>query len=90
MRGKFSLSNLKELVRLYRVYQEIVPSIEIKLLLEFECMMDALVGYYVHLLNSFVAPSQHLIAVRDRLDYVFGNQRVMGLGGDVEWPPATT
>ena len=33
------------------------------------------------------APAHRLIAVRDRLNDVFGNNRVIGLGHDVEWPP---
>ncbi len=33
------------------------------------------------------APAHRLIAVRDRLIDVFGNNRVIGLGHDVEWPP---
>ena len=30
------------------------------------------------------------IAVRDRFIDVFGNNRVIGLGHDVEWPPRST
>ncbi len=33
------------------------------------------------------APAHRLIAVRDRLIDVFGNNRVIGLSHDVEWPP---
>ena len=33
------------------------------------------------------APAHRLIEVRDRLNRVFGNNRVIGLGHDVEWPP---
>ena len=33
------------------------------------------------------APAHCLIAVRDRLNAVFGNNRVIGLGHNVEWPP---
>ena len=33
------------------------------------------------------APAHRLIAVRDRLNAVFGNNRVIGLGHNVEWPP---
>ena len=33
------------------------------------------------------APAHRLIAVRDRFIDVFGNNRVIGLGHDVEWPP---
>ena len=33
------------------------------------------------------APAHRLIAVRDRLNDVFGNHRIIGLGHDVEWPP---
>ena len=33
------------------------------------------------------APAHRLIAVRDRLIDVFGSNRVIGLGHDVEWPP---
>ena len=33
------------------------------------------------------APAHRLIAVRDRLNAVFGNNRIIGLGHDVEWPP---
>jgi hypothetical protein len=33
------------------------------------------------------APAHRLIAVRDRLNAVFGNNRTIGLGHDVEWPP---
>ena len=32
-------------------------------------------------------PAHHLIEVRDRLNRVFGNNQVIGLGHDVEWPP---
>ena len=32
-------------------------------------------------------PAHRLIAVRDRLIDVFGNNGVIGLGHDVEWPP---
>ena len=33
------------------------------------------------------APAHRLIQVRDRLNEVFGNDRVIGLGHNVEWPP---
>jgi hypothetical protein len=33
------------------------------------------------------APAHRLIQVRDRLNEVFGNNRVVGLDHDVEWPP---
>ena len=33
------------------------------------------------------APAHRLIAVRDHLNDVFGNNRIIGLGHDVEWPP---
>ena len=33
------------------------------------------------------APAHRLIEVRDRLDEIFGNDRLVGLGHDVEWPP---
>ena len=33
------------------------------------------------------APAHRLIEVRDRLNAVFGNNRIIGLGHDVEWPP---
>ena len=33
------------------------------------------------------APAHRLIEVRDRLNRVFGNNRAIGLGHDVEWPP---
>ena len=33
------------------------------------------------------APAHHLIEVRDRFNYVFGNNCIIGLGYDVEWPP---
>ena len=33
------------------------------------------------------APAHRLIEVRDRLNRVFGNNWVIGLGQDVEWPP---
>ena len=33
------------------------------------------------------APAHRLIEVWDRLNRVFGNNRVIGLGHDVEWPP---
>ena len=33
------------------------------------------------------APAHRLIEVRDRLDEGFGNNQVIGLGHDVEWPP---
>ena len=33
------------------------------------------------------APAHRLMQVRDRLNEVFGNNRVVGLGHDVEWPP---
>ena len=32
-------------------------------------------------------PAHRLIKVRDRLNDVFGNNRIIGLGHDVEWPP---
>jgi hypothetical protein len=32
-------------------------------------------------------PAHHLIAVCDRLDDVFGHNRVIGLGHNVEWTP---
>ena len=35
-------------------------------------------------------PAHRLIAVRDRLNDMFGNNRVIGLGHDVEWPPRST
>ena len=31
--------------------------------------------------------AHRLIEVRDRLNAVFGNNRIIGLGHDVEWPP---
>ena len=34
------------------------------------------------------APAHRLVEVRDRLNEVFGNDHVIGLGHDVEWPPA--
>ena len=33
------------------------------------------------------APAHRLVEVRDRLNEVFGNDHVIGLGHDVEWPP---
>ena len=33
------------------------------------------------------APAHRVIQVRDRLNEVFGNNRVVGLDHDVEWPP---
>ena len=33
------------------------------------------------------ASPHRVINVRDRLNEVFGNNRVVGLGHDVEWPP---
>ena len=33
------------------------------------------------------APAHRLLEVRDRLNGVFGNERVIGLGHNVEWPP---
>ena len=33
------------------------------------------------------APAHRLITVRDRLNDVFGNNCIIGLGHDVEWPP---
>ena len=33
------------------------------------------------------APAHRLIEVKDRLNEVFGHDRVIGLGHDVEWPP---
>ncbi len=33
------------------------------------------------------APAHRLIEVRDRLNRVFGNNRVVGLGHNIEWPP---
>ena len=33
------------------------------------------------------APAHRLITVRDRLNAVFGSNRIIGLGHDVEWPP---
>ena len=33
------------------------------------------------------APPHRLIAVRDGLIYMFGNNHVIGLGHDVEWTP---
>ena len=35
------------------------------------------------------APAHRLIAVRDRLIDVFGNNHVIGLGHDVEWSPSS-
>ena len=32
------------------------------------------------------APAHRLLQVRDRLNEVFGNDRVIGLGHNVEWP----
>ncbi len=36
---------------------------------------------------QYGAPAHRLVAVRDRLIDVFGNNCVIGLGHDVEWPP---
>ena len=36
------------------------------------------------------APAHRVIAVRDCLIDVFGNNRVIGLGHDVEWPPRSS
>ena len=33
------------------------------------------------------APAHRLLAVRDRLNDVFGNDRIVGLGHNTEWPP---
>ena len=33
------------------------------------------------------APAHRLVQVRDRLNEVFGNNRVIGLQHNVEWPP---
>ena len=38
---------------------------------------------------QYSAPAHHLITVRDRLIHVFGNNRVIGLGHDVERPPCS-
>ena len=38
---------------------------------------------------QYGASAHHLITVRDRPINVFGNNRVIGLGHDVEWPPCS-